>query len=82
VARSAAGVHPVIGLWPVGLAEDIEATLARGRHKVGDFIAAHEAIEVDFPAVAIGGKEVDPFFNINRPDDLAEAEALIEERAP
>ena len=27
VARSAAGVHPVIGLWPVALADDIEESL-------------------------------------------------------
>jgi molybdopterin-guanine dinucleotide biosynthesis protein A len=26
----------------------------------------------------IGGRKVDPFFNINRPEDLADAEALLE----
>jgi molybdopterin-guanine dinucleotide biosynthesis protein A len=35
------------------------------------------ATEVVFPPVEIGGGTVDPFFNINRPEDLAEAEALL-----
>ena len=34
-----------------------------------------------FPPAQIGGRPVDPFFNINRPEDLAEAEALLGERA-
>jgi molybdenum cofactor guanylyltransferase len=82
VARSAAGVHPVIGLWPVALADDIEDSLEQGRHKVGGFVEQHGGIEVPFPPVRIGGTDIDPFFNINRPEDLAEAEALMSEHAP
>jgi molybdopterin-guanine dinucleotide biosynthesis protein A len=82
VAHSAAGVHPVIGLWPVALADDIEASLKQGRHKVGGFTEQHAAVEVPFPPVRIGGTDIDPFFNINRPEDLAEAEALMREHAP
>ena len=82
VARSAEGVHPVIGLWPVALADDIEESLKRGMHKVGGFVAQHHAVEVSFPPVEIGAREIDPFFNINRPEDLAEAEALLTEHAP
>jgi molybdenum cofactor guanylyltransferase len=82
VARSAAGVHPVIGLWPVDLADDIEHSLNRDLRKVGDFTERHGAVEVPFPPVEIGGAEIDPFFNINRPEDLAEAEALMSEHAP
>lgn len=82
VASSAAGMHPVIGLWPVALADDIEDALKHGLHKVGAFTVEHRAIEVPFPPVTIGGTEIDPFFNINRPEDLAEAEALISEHAP
>lgn len=82
VARSAAGVHPVVGLWPVTLADDIDDSLKRGLHKVGGFTAQHGAIEVPFPPVTIGGTEIDPFFNINRPEDLALAEALMSEHAP
>ena len=82
VASSAAGMHPVIGLWPVALADDIEDALRRGMHRVGAFTERHGAIEVHFPPVTIGGAEIDPFFNINRPEDLAEAEALMSEHAP
>ena len=82
VASSAAGLHPVIGLWPVALANDIEDALKHGLNKAGAFTEQHGAIEVHFPAVTIGGAEIDPFFNINRPEDLAEAEALMSEHAP
>ncbi len=82
VARSAAGVHPVIGLWPVALADQLEASLRQGVRKVGGWTAQHGAVEVSFPPVEIGGREIDPFFNINRPVDLAEAETLMTEPAP
>ena len=82
VARSAAGVHPVIGLWPVALADDIEDSLQKGMRKVGAWTEQHRAVEVHFPPVRIGATEIDPFFNINRPEDLAEAETLIKQRAP
>jgi molybdopterin-guanine dinucleotide biosynthesis protein A len=80
VARSPKGVHPVIGLWSVTLMEDIEDSLSRGMRKVGGFAEQHQAIEVPFPPIKIGGREIDPFFNINRPEELAEAEALITEQ--
>jgi len=32
--------------------------------------------------VEVGGREVDPFFNINQPEDLAEAETLLRATAP
>jgi molybdopterin-guanine dinucleotide biosynthesis protein A len=82
VASSAAGIHPVIGLWPVALAGDIKDALKHGLHKVGAFTEQRGAIEVPFPPVTIAGTEIDPFFNINRPEDLAEAEALISEHTP
>ena len=82
VARSASGVHPVIGLWPVNLADALEDALKQGARKVGAWTEQHKAIEVDFPPVEIGGRKIDPFFNINRPEDLAEAEALLADTAP
>ena len=82
VARSEGGVHPVFGLWPVSLAPHLEDSLNRGARKALDFVTAHQAKEVTFPPVEIGGRAVDPFFNINRPEDLAEAEALLRATAP
>jgi molybdopterin-guanine dinucleotide biosynthesis protein A len=77
IAKSAAGIHPVFGLWPLTLADDLRRDLERGKRKVRDWVSAHGAVEVDFPPEKIGGEAVDPFFNINRRDDLAEAEALL-----
>jgi molybdopterin-guanine dinucleotide biosynthesis protein A len=36
VARSADGMHPVFGLWPVALAPDLEVSLMSGDRKVSD----------------------------------------------
>lgn len=81
IARSAVGTHPVIGLWPVTLAEDLKASLERGERKVGAWTKVHGATEVVFPPVEIGETSIDPFFNINAPDDLAAAEALLTENS-
>jgi molybdopterin-guanine dinucleotide biosynthesis protein A len=82
VARSERGVHPVFGLWPVSLAPHLEDSLRRSARKALDFIAAQQAKEVAFPPIEIGGRAVDPFFNINRPEYLTEAEALLRASAP
>jgi molybdopterin-guanine dinucleotide biosynthesis protein A len=78
VARSEEGVHQVFGLWPVTLASALEHSLESGMRKVGDWVKAHGAEEVAFPPGKIGGRFIDPFFNINRQEDLAEAEALLQ----
>ena len=81
MARSAKGVHPVIGLWPIAIAETLAAELAEGHRKASAWAEQQGAVEVFFPPAEIGGSEVDPFFNINRPEDLAEAEAMLGGRA-
>lgn len=63
--------HPVFGLWPVSLRDDLRAALASGLRKVDQWTAGHRLVEVEFLAVPI-----DPFFNANRPEDLEEAERL------
>jgi len=82
VARSEEGIHPVIGLWPVALASDLEASLEKGMRKVVAWIRDHGAVELFFPKVEIGGTRIDPFFNINEPAELAEADALLAENSP
>ena len=77
IAASGGQGHFVFGLWPVALADDLEAYLAEGRRKVQDWIARYAHVTVDFLPVEIGGASVDPFFNINTPEDLAQAEALL-----
>ncbi len=81
VARSAEGMHPVFGLWPVTLAPDLEASLMSGDRKVSDWVRQHQAREVMFPPVKIEGRTIDPFFNVNRPDELAAAEAFLQTSA-
>jgi len=81
VASSEGGMHPVIGLWPVAIAPLLEESLQRGERKASAFVEGQGAIEIFFPKTEIGGRPIDPFFNINRPEDLAEAEALLTRRA-
>ena len=82
VARSESGVHPLFGLWPASLAPHVKDSVGRGARKALDFVTAHQAKLVTFPPMEIAGGTVDPFFNINRPEDLAEAEALLRATAP
>jgi molybdenum cofactor guanylyltransferase len=81
VAGSADGMHPVFGLWPVTLVSDLEASLMSGERKVSDWVRQHQAREVMFPPLEIGSRTIDPFFNINRADDLAAAEAFLQASA-
>ena len=77
VARSEEGIHPVFGLWPVSLAPAIEESLASGMRKVQAWVRDHEADEILFPAAEVGSRKIDPFFNLNRPEEFAEAAALL-----
>ena len=54
LARSAGEVHPVIGLWPVALADDLETALEAGVRKVLHWTDRHGTVEVDFPMTRIG----------------------------
>lgn len=65
--------HPVFGLWPVTLRADLRRALVEeGIRKVDVWTARYRIAEVEFPT-----RPVDPFFNANRPEDLAEAERLL-----
>ena len=77
LARSDGHLHPVIGLWPVQLADDLEGALHDGVRKVLAWTDRHGTLGVDFAPVAIGKESVDPFFNANTPDELAEARRLL-----
>lgn len=64
--------HPTFGLWPVDLRDILRAALRRGERKVGLWAEQQGAALSAFPSGS-----VDPFFNINTPEDLARAEALL-----
>ncbi|WP_159948119.1 molybdenum cofactor guanylyltransferase MobA [Rhizobium sp. 18065] len=79
LAASGGRTHPVIGLWPKNLASDLEAWLDDPDHRrVFDFIDRHPRVIVDFPMIDTDLGPLDPFFNINTPEDLAQAEALLQ----
>ena len=77
VASSEAGLHPVVGLWPISMLGALAEALAAGQRKATDWVKAQGAAVVFLDAVEIGDGEIDPFFNINRPEDLSTAEALL-----
>jgi molybdopterin-guanine dinucleotide biosynthesis protein A len=66
--------NPVVGLWPVALAAALRhAVVEEGTAKVDAWTARYKLATVDFDADL-----VDPFFNANTQEDLAEAERLLE----
>jgi molybdenum cofactor guanylyltransferase len=71
-ARSGAWRHPVVGLWPVNLRDDLRRALTEeGLHKIELWTARHGIAIAEWPDAP-----VDPFFNVNTPDDAARAEQL------
>jgi molybdopterin-guanine dinucleotide biosynthesis protein A len=69
VAASGGRSHPVAALWPARLQHELRRAIVEdGMRKVDHWVARHRPVEVPFAT-----EPVDPFFNINRPEDLAEA---------
>lgn len=77
IAQSGGELHPVIGLWPVVLADDLDSALRGGLRKVLHWTDRHGTVPVPFETVQIGGENIDPFFNANTPEELAEAQRLL-----
>ncbi|WP_199258577.1 molybdenum cofactor guanylyltransferase MobA [Paracoccus binzhouensis] len=63
--------HPTCGLWPVALAGELRAALESGLHRIGQFAAAYDPGRAVFDS-----RPVDPFLNLNTPEDLARAARL------
>ncbi|KAB2848446.1 MAG: molybdenum cofactor guanylyltransferase MobA [Hyphomicrobiaceae bacterium] len=80
LARSADGLHPVFGLWPIALAGDLEAALKSGTRKVLDWTGRHATVEVEFQGAEVPG--VDPFFNVNTPEEIELANKLCSGNSP
>ncbi|PIO98538.1 molybdenum cofactor guanylyltransferase [Pleomorphomonas carboxyditropha] len=76
-AAGPGGRAPLCALWPLSAAPRLSAFLAGAERRVGAFLAGERTGSVVFAPVGIGGRTVDPFFNINTPADLAEAAGLI-----
>jgi len=74
-ARSGNWSHPVVGLWPLTLREDLRrALIGEGLRKIDIWTARHGVGIAEWR-----DKPFDPFFNVNTPDDAARAEEIAEQ---
>jgi molybdopterin-guanine dinucleotide biosynthesis protein A len=71
-ARSGEWRHPTIALWRVALRDDLrKAVVEEGLRKIESWTARHGVAIADWPDTP-----VDPFFNVNTPEDVAQAERI------
>jgi molybdenum cofactor guanylyltransferase len=71
-ARSGEWRHPVVGLWPLALRADLrKALVEEDLRKIDIWTARHGVAIADWPA-----EPVDPFLNVNTPEDVAQAEQI------
>jgi molybdopterin-guanine dinucleotide biosynthesis protein A len=64
--------QPTFGLWPVALRDDLRTALTAGLRKIVLWTDAHQAGLATFESAPF-----DPFFNVNTPEDIVTAEALM-----
>jgi len=83
VASSSGRLHPTFALWPLSLRDALRHFLVdEDNRRVSAFMDSHGHVEVEFPMIEAGGQKIDPFFNINTPDDLATAKPLLQSLGP
>lgn len=70
LSRTPDGRHPTFGLWPTALRDDLRAALTDGLRKVVLWTDKHGCATADFP-------DDTAFFNVNTPEDLAQAETMV-----
>ena len=76
-AASDGRAHPVFGLWPVALKGELRRAIeTEDMRKIDRWTARYHLVQVDFPC-----RPIDPFFNVNSPEDLARAEGLLSSQA-
>jgi molybdenum cofactor guanylyltransferase len=75
-AGSGGRTHPVVGLWPLTLREDLRrALIEEDLRKIDLWTARHGIGVANWPDTP-----VDPFFNVNTPDEAARAEAIARQQ--
>jgi molybdopterin-guanine dinucleotide biosynthesis protein A len=76
VARTAGQFHRVFTILPVSSADDLARFIDEGgSRKVADWLDRTGFVAVDFDDEIRAG--LDPFFNINTPEDLRTAEGML-----
>jgi molybdenum cofactor guanylyltransferase len=78
IAASARQSHYAIGAWPVSLVPELESAILEG----GMFRMQDWAARCGATVIAWAAESYDPFFNINTPDDLADAVRICDAFAP
>ena len=79
IASSAQRSHPVFGLWPLSLANDLEDWLADGRNRrMFSFLERHRVVTVEWELISTDLGPLDPFMNLNTPADLEAARRFLE----
>jgi molybdopterin-guanine dinucleotide biosynthesis protein A len=74
-AASGSRVHFAVGLWPVRLRQDLRHALTvRETRSIRDWVTLHGFAQASWPT-----EPIDPFFNINAPEDWVRANALVEQ---
>ena len=77
-AKSGTWRHPVVALWPVALRENLRHALTgEGLRKIEVWTSRHGVAIAEWPPAP-----VDPFFNVNTPEDLTEAERIAAQSQP
>jgi molybdopterin-guanine dinucleotide biosynthesis protein A len=77
-AKSGEWRHPVAGLWPVALRADLRHALVdEDLHKIEVWTGRHGVAIAEWP-----DHPVDPFLNVNTPEDRARAIAIAAEKRP
>ncbi|MDJ0827361.1 MAG: molybdenum cofactor guanylyltransferase MobA [Rhodobacter sp.] len=64
--------HPTFGLWPTALRADLRHALQDGLRKIVLWTDRHNAAAALFDAAPF-----DPFFNLNTPEDMVQAERML-----
>lgn len=81
LAESDGNRHPVFGLWPLALRDDLASFMDNTEtYKVLAFVRQYDNCTVDFAMFEAGKMTVDPFFNANTPGDIEVAEKIASER--
>jgi len=76
-AKSGEWRHPVVGLWNVSLRSDLRhALIVEDLHKIEIWTSRHGIAIAEWP-----DHPFDPFFNVNTPDDAAQAERIAAQYA-
>jgi len=71
-ASSNNNIYPVVSMWSLSLDNYLDKALSNGVRKIDAFTSSYNVSVVDWSF-----KDVDPFFNINNPEDILLAEKYI-----